>query len=89
MNVLQRIAPYVAQREALAEAVLFEALTHDVYCHRFQELACLHGNCRFVDVRRQDWSPDRGARHDLVLVSQTGREYRIELGAAGLRSNLT
>ena len=78
-NWLDAIARYVTQREALAEAILVEALRSPRISRKFQKVAGIDLRWNLKEVTSQEWSANREARHDIVLTSATGRRVRIEL----------
>ncbi len=79
MSIIQHIAPYINQREAFAEAVLVEALESQQRRDKFQELTAIDGRSTLTKVVRQIWSADGDARHDIILRTNTDREFRVEL----------
>lgn len=83
MSVIQHIAPHLNQREAFAEAVLFEALQTQKVRDRFQVLASIDGRRTLSEVVRQVWSDVGDARHDLILRTKKGQEFRVELKGNG------
>ncbi|WP_375758530.1 hypothetical protein [Corallococcus exercitus] len=78
-NWLDVISRYVTQREALAEAILVEALRSQRVIRRFQEAIGTDLRWNLRKVTSQEWSANREARHDIVLTSDSGRQVRIEL----------
>lgn len=79
-NLIQLIAPHIDRREAVAEAVLANALESKRNLKAFARAAGLDGRLKLANiVARQVWSEDREARHDIVLESSTKIPIRIEL----------
>lgn len=77
-GIIDQIAPFVSQREALAEACLLRALQTEAQLAAFQKLARLDGRARLIEARSQQTSDDRQSRHDIVLIA-TQRSFRVEL----------
>jgi hypothetical protein len=78
-NWIDVIARYVTQREALAEAILVEALRSPEVRRRLQRAVGIDLRWNITSVTSQEWSVSREARHDIVLTSSAGRQVRLEL----------
>jgi hypothetical protein len=87
MTLLETLATCLdrkhAHREALAEAVLLDALQNPKRLAAFGKIAGLHGGAHLIKADRQLRSDSGAARHDLVVVSKSQRKYFIELKGFG------
>lgn len=78
-TILEIVAPYASQYEAIAEGILVEALQNSAMRERFQSLARIDKRLRLVSALPQVRSDGGEARHDIILHTASKDMVRVEL----------